>query len=122
MATVLVVDDVATNRDLVRIVLEAQGHVTVEADSGFTALEVLAHYHVDLVVTDVTMPGMDGYQLARHIRADATTRQIPLVFYTADYLAEVGDPGGDVAIRLVAKTGDLAALCEAVDETLSAAS
>jgi two-component system cell cycle sensor histidine kinase/response regulator CckA len=122
MATVLVVDDVAENRDLVRIVLQSHGYRTVEADSGVAALGVLAREHVDLVLTDVTMPEMDGYQLARHIRADSATCGIPLVFYTADYLAQVADIGGDVAIRMVAKTGDLAALRDAVDETLGAAS
>lgn len=121
MATVLVVDDAAENRDLVRIVLRAHGYDTLEADGGLTALDILARHHVDLVLTDVTMPEMDGFQLARHIRADAATRRIPLVFYTADYLARVGDLG-DVPIRLVAKNGDLAALREAVDETLGAAS
>src|SRR4051794_27772435 len=87
MATVLVVDDVAENRDLVTVLLRGHGHETLEANSGLAALDVLARRPADLVLSDVTMPGMDGYQLARHIRSDPATRQIPVIFYTANYLA-----------------------------------
>jgi CheY-like chemotaxis protein len=67
MATVLVVDDQGFNRDLVNTVLRSHGHKILEADSRVAALEVLARLPTDLVLTDVSMPGMDGYQLARRI-------------------------------------------------------
>jgi two-component system, cell cycle sensor histidine kinase and response regulator CckA len=125
VATVLVVDDVAVNRDLVRTVLRHQGHVTVEASGGAAALEVLAHERPDLVLTDVVMPEMDGYDLARAIRADTATQRIPILFYTANYLAsefpKAAVPDG-VPTRIVPKTGNLTELLEAVEEALHPAS
>ena len=124
MATVLVVDDSATNRDLVRTVLSYQGHDTVEASGGASALAALTHVRPDLVLVDVMMPGMDGYQLARAIRADAAICHLPVVFYTANYLAtEANRIAAEVGVtRILAKNGDLTELIETVNDTLSEAS
>jgi signal transduction histidine kinase/DNA-binding NarL/FixJ family response regulator len=120
VATVLIVDDRPVNRDLVRTVLGYHGHVTVEADGGPEALQILRDAPPDIVVADVLMPGMDGYQLARAIRADPVTNAIPVLFYTANYVEEEIRPiatavGVD---RIVAKSGDLTELIQAIDDTL----
>lgn len=124
MATVLVVDDSATNRDLVRTVLSYQGHQTIEASGGVAALALLVDARPDLVLVDVMMPGMDGYQLARAIRADEAIRNLPVVFYTANYLAtEANRIAAEVGVtRILAKNGDLTELIETVNDTLSEAS
>jgi len=119
MATVLVVDDRPVNRDLVRTVLGYYGHQTLEANDGAEALALLRSQHTDLVLTDVVMPGMDGYQLARAIRSDPASQRIPVLFYTANYLAK--EAAHEVS-RIVPKTGDLTALIEAVEDALSEAS
>jgi signal transduction histidine kinase/DNA-binding NarL/FixJ family response regulator len=120
MATVLIVDDRHVNRDLVRTVLGYHGHETIEAESGAAALQLLHDSRPDLLIVDVLMPGMDGYELARAIRADNATRDIPVVFYTANYVeAEIRQIASAVGVeRIVTKSGDLSELLDAIDDTL----
>jgi two-component system cell cycle sensor histidine kinase/response regulator CckA len=74
----------------------------------------------DLVITDVMMPGIDGFQLARKVRSELATHHIPVVFYTADYLAQArGIDALDVR-RIVPKDGNLTELVDAVNEILTA--
>lgn len=63
MARILVVDDEPDVRALLRAVLESDGHAVVEADDGLSAYDVVRESQFDLVLLDVTMPGMDGYRL-----------------------------------------------------------
>src|SRR4051812_26245057 len=86
MATVLVVDDRATNRELVRTLLGHQGHRVIEAHEGAEALDLAHAQHPDVVLTDLLMPGMDGYELARELRAAPDTARTPIVFYTTNDL------------------------------------
>lgn len=123
MATVLVVDDREINRTLVKAVLGYRGHEMMEAGGGTEALELLAQRQPDLVVADVVMPGMDGYALARAIRAAPHTQRIPVVFYTANYLtAAATGPLAELGIaRIVTKNGDLTELLDAVEDALAEA-
>jgi signal transduction histidine kinase/CheY-like chemotaxis protein len=123
MATVLVVDDRQSNRDLVCTVLGYHGHNSIEADGAEQALAILRETPTDLVITDILMPGMDGYELVREIRADPATEAIPVVFYTANYLEAEARPIADAfgVTRIVAKTGDVAELLSAVDDALNSA-
>jgi PAS domain S-box-containing protein len=85
MATILIVDDLPANRRVLVALLRLQGHRLFEAADGHEAL-VAAHVeHPDLVITDVLMPVMDGYELVRQLRLDPATSMIPVVFYTAHY-------------------------------------
>jgi CheY-like chemotaxis protein len=88
MATVLVVDDREINRSLARTLLGYAGHTVLEACDGSEALDLVRSAHPDLVVTDVLMPVMDGYELVRELRADRRTAGIPVVFCTAHYLED----------------------------------
>jgi len=121
VATVLVVDDRQVNRDLVKAVLGYRGHETLEASGGIEALAVLARQQPDLVLADVVMPGMDGFELARAIRSTPATQKIPVLFYTANYLnGTTGPLAADVGVtRIVTKNGDLTELIEAVEDALS---
>lgn len=85
MATILIVDDVATNRSLLGTVLRHHGHGVLEAPNGEQALAAARAEKPDLVVTDVLMPVMDGYEFVRQLRLDPETRKIPVVFHTAHY-------------------------------------
>lgn len=77
--TVLVVDDEVALRDLAGLILSGHGYQVLLADGGEPALALLAENRVDLVVSDVIMPGMDGYQLAQAIRRDYPGVAIQLV-------------------------------------------
>ena len=83
MTKVLVVDDEAPIRLLCRVNLEAEGMEVLEAADGESGLATARAERPDVVLLDVMMPGMDGWQVAEHLLEDAATNQIPLVFLTA---------------------------------------
>jgi two-component system chemotaxis response regulator CheY len=83
-ATILIVDDSATMRALVRGALEADQHAVVEAPNGEAALAKLADTAVDLVITDVIMPQMDGLSLTRTLRADPRFAGTPILVLTTE--------------------------------------
>ena len=85
MATILIVDDLLANRQVLVTLLRHQGHRLLEAADGSEGLAAVQAEHPDLVITDVLMPVMDGYELVRQLRLDPTTSRIPVVFYTAHY-------------------------------------
>jgi adenylate cyclase len=80
---ILVVDDLPQNVRLLRAVLEPRGYEVAEASSGEDALERLGGGDVDLVLLDVLMPGIDGYEVCRRLRADPATAFVPVVMITA---------------------------------------
>jgi adenylate cyclase len=82
-AKILVVDDALANIRLLEAVLAPRGYVVVPAASGAEALVVTAAERPDLILTDVVMPGMDGYELCRRLREDPETRLLPVVMVTA---------------------------------------
>ena len=85
MATILIVDDLPAHRKFLVTVLGDRGHRLLEATDGAEGLAITRGEHPDLVITDVLMPVMDGYELVRQLRLDPTTNTIPIVFYTAHY-------------------------------------
>jgi len=82
---ILFVDDHPTNRKLGRALLEAEGHVVVEAADGVEALALLEGEKIDAIVSDILMPNLDGYRLCRAIRTDGRFCQLPFIFHTATY-------------------------------------
>jgi len=80
---VLAVDDEQVNLLLLSGLLRRQGVNVVTARSGFDALKLMAKHDFALILMDVMMPGMDGFTTAERIRADETTRHIPIIFVTA---------------------------------------
>ncbi|UCC65637.1 MAG: response regulator, partial [Anaerolineae bacterium] len=79
----LVVDDDELNRDLLTRYLERQGHTVALAENGRRALEMIRKHAFDLVLLDVMMPEMDGYQVLQHLKANATWRDIPVIMISA---------------------------------------
>jgi adenylate cyclase len=76
---ILVVDDDASNRDLLARRLAREGHRTVEAHSGREALRILELEDVDLVLLDLVMPDMNGFQVLERLKADERLREVPVV-------------------------------------------
>src|ERR1700722_15145481 len=85
MATILVVDDLSANRAVLVTFLPHHGPRLLEASDGREGLAAVRAEHPDLVITDVLMPVMDGYELVRELRLDPTTSRIPVLFYIAPY-------------------------------------
>jgi putative two-component system response regulator len=82
-ATVLVVDDEVSNVDLLQAYLEAEGYEVMTAYWGEEALEKAFARQPDLVLLDVLMPGLDGFEVCRRLKADSRTRFVPVVILTA---------------------------------------
>ena len=82
-AVILVVDDEPNNRLLLKVMLAPEGYTVVTAAAGEEALAMIAQHPPDLVVLDVMMPGMDGYQVAARIKSDDATRHSPIIMLTA---------------------------------------
>ncbi len=89
----LVVDDSLTTRSLVRSILQGAGYDVTVAVDGLAALEVLRDTAVDLVVSDVEMPRMNGFELTARIRADERLRQTPVILITSLGSREHRDQG-----------------------------
>lgn len=83
MTKVLVVDDEAPIRLLCRVNLEAEGMEVIEAADGQTGLDMARSEQPDVILLDVMMPAMDGWQVAEQLVDDVRAGQIPLVFLTA---------------------------------------
>src|SRR6188768_4044993 len=80
---ILIVDDEAPNRKLLELLLRPEGYVTVSVDNGEAALAAVAANPPDLILLDVMMPGMDGYQVASRLKASPDTSNIPIIMVTA---------------------------------------
>jgi CheY-like chemotaxis protein len=79
LSKILVVDDEPDLRFILRRILEQAGHEVADAGNGAQALECVRGSLPELVVTDMMMPVMDGYELIRLLRADPATAQIPIL-------------------------------------------
>jgi two-component system, cell cycle sensor histidine kinase and response regulator CckA len=86
MSTVLIVDDRPIERDFLRTLLGYEGHRILEAGDGNEALDVTRVEHPDLVIVDLLMPTMDGFEFVRRVRNDGSIAGTRVVFYTASYL------------------------------------
>ena len=79
MAHILVVDDSPTERHFISKLLEQTGHKVSTADSGEEGVEVAKDIHPDLILMDIVMPGMNGFQATRQITTSPETAEIPVV-------------------------------------------
>lgn len=93
---VLVVDDEKINRVLARRILEKEGHVINEASNGFEALRLMTNNNYDIVLMDIRMPHMDGYETTQHLRKEHP--HVPVLAVTAEPLDEVKKMAIEVGI------------------------
>jgi len=82
MNNILVIDDKEEIRALIKVVLNNYGFNVIEADNGTIGMQLLRSQKLDLVVCDINMPGMDGYQTLVAVRASSTTAPIPFILMT----------------------------------------
>jgi diguanylate cyclase (GGDEF)-like protein len=109
MTTLLIVDDELLNRDALQRRLQRLGYRVLTADSGSAALAVAATQHVDLVLLDVMMPGMDGLETLRQLRQTRSVSELPVIMVTArDGSEEVVDAFDAGANDYITKPVDFA--------------
>ena len=83
MAKILIAEDERDIRDLIAFTLQFAGHEVLTANNGEEAVQITLREIPDLVLTDVRMPKMTGYEACKIIKADPTTQHIPVVFLSA---------------------------------------
>ena len=98
-ATLLLVDDNTANLQVLRETLDGFGYKLLIAKNGRSALEIVRKADPDLILLDIMMPEMDGYEVCRTIKADAVTRHIPVIFLTA--MADAEDEAKGLALGAV---------------------
>ena len=90
---ILIVDDFADNRELYAYFLSAHGFRVTQAQDGEEGVEKAEQLVPDLIVMDLSLPGIDGWEAARRLGASETTRHIPVVILTAYDVPGTGPPG-----------------------------
>jgi signal transduction histidine kinase len=123
---ILVVDDSPDNVYLIKNILEGEGYVVDTAENGLTALKKITESKFDLVLLDLMMPDMDGYEVTLHIRANKELQFMPILIITAHNTPNVAhglDLGADDFIRkpvtvdeLLARVRSLLRLKHSIDE------
>jgi two-component system cell cycle response regulator DivK len=83
---ILYIEDNAENRLLVRRILEAEGYSVIEATDGLVGLEMAAQMQPDLILLDINLPEIDGYDLARRFRDTPGLQQVPILAITANVM------------------------------------
>ncbi len=119
MARILIVDDENTTVDMLSLVLSLSGHDPIPAYNGEQALEIIANGRPDLVLLDLMMPGIDGYETLRRLRKLPEGDGVPVIIVTAstdENLEErVHDAGADGCLR---KPLDMTTLVEQISQYL----
>jgi putative two-component system response regulator len=82
-ARILIVDDVDTNRFVLKDIISDMGYQPILTENGEQALKIVERYSLALIILDIAMPVMDGYEFCRIMKADANTREIPIIFISA---------------------------------------
>ncbi len=80
---ILVIEDQEDNRQIVRDLVTANGYELVEATTGEEGIQMAAQERPDLILMDIQLPGIDGYEVTRRIKANAQLRQIPIIAVTS---------------------------------------
>lgn len=116
--TILIVDDDPDALTLLRALLRSEGFEVQTALSGLAALECVRQHRPDLIITDVRMPGMNGYELCQTLRDSSETRHIPIIVHSGEGVPAAPHP---LYEQVFLKPVELVALLNAVHRLVAAA-
>jgi len=116
---ILLVEDDPDNRRLTRDLLSFQNYRVIEAEDGYQALERLQEHSPDLILTDIALPGMDGFTLTKNIRAQEKFARIPIIILTA-YLRQTDKETvqATALLRYLSKPVNIPALLTQIQELM----
>ncbi len=117
---ILVVDDTKNDRTVLKDLLASRNYEVAEACNGIEALQAVVTSKPDIIISDIMMPGMDGFTLLRELKKSASSMDIPIVFYTAHY---VNEKDGELALKLgasrfIIKPADLRGLLKEIESVI----
>jgi len=81
--TLLIIDDIPNNVKVLRAFLNRVGFNVLIAEEGEEGIQVTEHTHPDLILLDIMMPGMDGFEVCQRLKSQDSTKDIPIIFMTA---------------------------------------
>jgi len=118
---ILIVEDDENSRVFLERVLKKEGHLISTACNGVQALERIRDQLPDMIISDILMPEMDGFELCRRVKADEQLRRIPFVFYTATFSARKDEQLGMAlgASRFIRKPLEVDNFMKIIDEVLA---
>ena len=101
---ILAIDDKEEARYLMEVLLQSRNHHVFTAENGSAALKILKENQVDLIISDILMPEMDGFKFCRLVKENDSTKKIPFIFYTATYVEKKDEEfalglGADLFLR-----------------------
>jgi signal transduction histidine kinase len=118
---ILIAEDHPTNRKLLRAQLEVEGHTVIETCDGAEALEALRHGGIDLLISDILMPNLDGYRLCHEIRTLESASHLPIILYTSTYNSQADRDVAEIvgADLYLSKPAPHAVLMDAIERAMA---
>ena len=120
MKTILIVDDEKDLRDLLKVRFEGLGFKCLIAESGSEAIKLTKQAHPTVILLDLVMPEMDGYQVSKILKGEDSTKDIPIIAYTAqppEIVIKKGPEAFDF-VDVILKPFDTDVLVQAVEKTI----
>ncbi len=120
MKSILIVDDIKVNLKVLEVLLTRNGYNTTSALSGKDALSLLQIKPIDLIISDILMPGMDGFQFCRLCKLDENLKHIPVIFYSSTHTESTAKKLAKKvgATAFITKPADPAMLLKTIDTIL----
>jgi two-component system, cell cycle response regulator DivK len=116
MAYILLVEDTQDNRAIAELILREAGHTVLSVADGESGMASAAVLRPDLILMDLALPFVDGWEATRRLKADPATRDIPVVAFTAHVLQEDADRARDAGcVAVIAKPFEIDALLDQID-------
>src|SRR5262245_24655032 len=116
MAYILLVEDTQDNRAIAELILRDAGHTVLSVADGESGMAAAADLHPDLILMDLALPCVDGWEATRRIKANPATRDIPVVAFTAHVLQEDADRAREAGCAaVIAKPFEIGALLRQID-------
>lgn len=118
--TILVVEDQEDNRKILRDLLTSKGYRVIEVEDGHEGIRQTIEHHPDLILMDIQLPGLDGYEVIKRIKTDSNIHNIPIIAVTSYALSGDSQKAFDAGCDgYVAKPYSPKKLLSIIEETLS---
>ena len=116
MAYILLVEDTQDNRAIAELILRDAGHTVLSVADGESGMAAAAALHPDLILMDLALPFVDGWEATRRLKANPATRDIPVVAFTAHVLQEDADRAREAGcVAVIAKPFEINTLLSQID-------